>query len=245
MLEFENQKEAEQTLLLFWRVAMRLSVATDQLPAVDTRFHMRLEKGKVLGSLSETLESSARSILKIGFQTLPEEQFEVLALRFRPFFAQSEDVHFLKILSLLDRKNPQVRLQTKELRESWRHAVFWGKMALSFEELRVKADAVISIGFYSKYFHVEAEKLALADEYRSKMGSEMFDVALQSAVWHRACLVVALARGLQQPLFSLGALTQEEIDAKPLKLPPILEFQLEGGPGALEIREPGELTLDS
>ena len=179
--------------------------------------------------------------MELHFPSLPDEVFEVLALRFRPFFAQNERTYFLNILSLLDRKNPHLRGQTKDLREQWRRAVFWGRMGMTASDTKVKTDDIISIGFYSKYFHVAADKLKLAEEYRRKMGSDMFDLALVSSVWERACLVVFFACELQKPLLQMGVLSQEEIDRAPMKLPLTVKWKMVGGPGALQVHETGAL----
>lgn len=242
MLDFENREEALETLLLFWRVAKRLQQVTDQLPEPSVRGRLRVERGRVHDTLARTIESGERSVMELHFPTLPDEVFEVLALRFRPFFAQNERTYFMNILSLLDRKNPHLRGQTKDLREQWRRAVFWGRMGMTAADTKVKTDDIINVGFYSKYFHVAADKLKLADEYRRKMGSDIFDLALISSVWERACLVVYLARGLQEPLLQLGVLTQVEIDKLPGKFSGVVTLELAGGPGAIQVHEPG--TLD-
>lgn len=241
MLEFENKAEAEETLLLFWKVAMRLQAVTIQLPEPTPRGVLRVERGRVHDTLERTIESGERSVLEVHFPSLSDEVFEVLALRFRPFFAQNERTYFMNILSLLDRKNPQFRDQTRDLREQWRRAVFWGAMGMVAADTKVKTDDIINIGFYSKYFHVAPDKLKLAEEYRRRMGSDMFDLALVSSVWERACLVVHLARELQAPLLQLGVLSQEEIDSKPVRLRETVKLELVGGPGALQVHAPGAL----
>ncbi|MFN3436144.1 MAG: hypothetical protein ACK41V_00460 [Acidovorax sp.] len=240
MLEFDNQVDSERTLLMFWRAAMRLRLVTDELPSVKSfPISLKIQGAKNMGSLEKTLELASLANLEIFFSTLPEAQFEVLALRFRPFFAQNEKINFMNLLSLLDKRNPKVRPWTKSLRKRWRDAVFWGGMGMKAEDLPVETDRIISVGFYSKYFHIEQDKMSLADEYREKMGAEIFEVALISAVWERAKLVVGVANSLQPQLVAQGVLSQDEVDLKPVKRPEVVKLQLSGGPGALKLFDVG------
>lgn len=133
----------------------------------------------------------------------------------------------------------EIRPWTRSLRKRWRNAVFWGGMGMTADDLPVETDRIISIGFYSKYFHVEQDKISLADEYRKKMGSEIFEVALISAVWERSKLVVGVANALQPQLVAQGVLSQDEVELKPVKLPEVVKLQFSGGPGALKLFEVG------
>lgn len=240
MLKFDNQVDGEKTLLMFWRAAMRLRSATEKLPNLKGfPISLHLQGAKNMNSIDKTLESASMAKLEISFPMLPEDQFEVLALRFRPFFAQTEKINFMNLLSLLDKNNRHVRTWTKSLRKRWRDAVFWGGMGMTAEDLPVETDRIISVGFYSKYFHVEQDKISLADEYREKMGADIFEVALISAVWERAKLVVGVANSLQPQLVAQGVLSQDEVDLKPIKRPEVVKLQLSGGPGALKLFDVG------
>ena len=131
MLEFENPDRANLTLALYWRMSRRLEEVLNALPefkAPTAKFDVTAPKAAALAGVEEFIRQSLGGTVTMTFQTIPQMQFEVLALRFRPFFAQDEQIHFLSILKLLGHRNERVREQVKQLKGQWNGAAFWTAM---------------------------------------------------------------------------------------------------------------------
>lgn len=185
--------------------------------------------------LNAQAQSSTSGSVTFTLQTLPEEQFEVLALRFRPFFAKGERVNYLSILSMLGRDNERFRPRLKELRGHWEAAAFWHTMKLAGHSLPVDAENIITTAFYSKYFHVEADKQIKAEQYRKSLGDDLFEVALVSSVWQRSRQVVGLLPNVETHLLEQGALTVGEVASVAPPPRSFVQVTKELGPGAVKI----------
>ncbi|RYF58220.1 MAG: hypothetical protein EOO27_13200 [Comamonadaceae bacterium] len=242
MLEFVDPDRANQTLALYWRMSRRLQEALKALPQLEppiVKLDATAPKAAALLGVEEFIRQSSGGKVSMTFQTLPQMQFEVLALRFRPFFAQNEQIHFLSILKLLGHKNEQAREPLGKLKEQWNGAAFWTMVQMVNPHVKVDADSVIRIGFYSKYFHVEPDKLLEAEKYRKAMGDDLFEIALVSSVWERSRVVVMLALAIEPYLLRVGAITQKEIDDSPPADRESITVEHAVGPGAIRMGPAG------
>ena len=240
-LKLRNPVQDEQRLLLFWEIAQPLSRLLPQLPDVSNGVRMTLRGSTpVVGlqdatSQAELLNRATASELELAFPNLAENQFEQLALRFRPFFMNDEETYFPKILNLLSDLNPELRNWVEWYKERWEKAVFWGTMGMPHTTPPVKADDIIKAGFYSRYFHVKQNMREKAREYEKMLGRDMFRVALVSSVWRRAELVVSAANHLEDVLVQDGILSGEllrEARRAPEE-PDEIKLVLSGGPGSV------------
>lgn len=238
-LTFRDQSAGDEVLLLFWRVARRLRDYLEKLPELkESHAQLHLSGVGKLGpntDLSVQAQHATAGSVTFTLQTLPEEQFEVLALRFRPFFAKGERVNYLSILSMVGRDNEKLRPRLKELRHHWETAAFWHSMKFAGFSLPVDAENIITTAFYSKYFHVEAEKQSKAEEYRKSLGGDLFEVAVVSSVWQRSLLVVGLLPNIETHLLEQGVLTQEEVNTVAPPPRSFVKVTKELGPGGVQV----------
>lgn len=240
-LKLRNPAQDEQRLLLFWEVAQPLARLLVQLPDTSQGVRMTIRGSTPVEGLrdatsqAELLNRATSSELELAFPNLSENQFEQLALRFRPFFMNDEETYFLKILNLISDLNPEFRAWVDWYKAGWEKAVFWGAMGMPNTQPPVKADEVIRAGFYSRYFHVKQNMREKAREYEVLLGKDMFRVALVSSVWRRAELVVSAATHLEDVLRMDGILSEtllREVKA-PKEEPAEIRLVLSGGPGSV------------
>jgi hypothetical protein len=109
-LKFEHPEQAIEKLLLFYEAAQRLNVIYSTLPTVvslPAKFVIKARPDVAPGPLrcQDIFENAEQGTGTVIFPNLPEQQFELLALRFRPFMLVGDDTHFLTILHLLARHN--------------------------------------------------------------------------------------------------------------------------------------------
>lgn len=240
-LLFRKQDEGESRLILFWETAQPLKRVLEDLPDIGEGSPMAMTLTAVARrpSGSPVLEVMASKI-SILLPNLPEPLFERLALRFRPFYVQEERTFFLGLLTLLADRNEDLRAETKRWKERWNRAVFLGAMEMPEATPRISAELVIKTGFYSRYFHVNAETRERVAEYERSIGKEMFRAALVTAVWQRARLVVALADEVEKYLLDTMLLPEDAATAARdlyRNQPEILRLDLKGGPGSVAFKE--------
>lgn len=247
LFKFTDQAVGDQTLMLYWRVAIRLRDHLKKLPRLEApKAEVTLRGIKNSGpaaDISEHARAATSGTVTFTLQTLPEEQLEVLALRFRPFFAQGEKVNYLAMLALLGRCNEHLRPRLKALRGFWESAAFWQTMKLTGHTLPVDAENVITTAFYSKYFHVEPEKQQRADLYRKSLGDDLFEVALVSSVWQRSRMVVDLLPNIERHLLNQGLLSAEEASRTPAPERQFVQVTREFGAGAMTVLAPEEVGM--
>lgn len=240
-----NREKDLPRLKLFWEAAQPLKRVLAELPDIGTGFKMKLtpvlprEALSRATTLPELVNSSVSSELEIEFQNLPEPLFERLALRFRPFYANDEDVNFLRMLNTLAEKNRTLLAWKKELKAKWERAVFWGAMGMPGMSPSVKAEEVIKTGLYSRYVHLNAEHRAKAAIYEEALGAEMFRIALVSSVWQRSLYVSSLADLLENLLVGVGELDANQVAQSkeaPVEKDKVV-LKLQGGVGAVQFQE--------
>lgn len=240
-LKLRNPAQDEQRLLLFWEVAQPLERLLAELPDTSQGVRMTMSGTTPLAAVrdsssqAELLNKASASQLELAFPNLPENQFEQLALRFRPFFMNDEETYLPKILNLLGDLNPELRDWVEWYKERWEKAVFWGAMGMPSTTPPVRADDIIRAGFYSRYFHVKRNMREKAKEYEATLGKDMFRVALVSSVWRRSELVVSAANHLEDVLMQDGILDDKlmrEARTAP-EQPDEIKLVLSGGPGSL------------
>lgn len=238
-----SRTEFRQQLVLFWETAQPLKRILDILPSLGEGLHSKMQirfprdSWSQQATLESLMQASIESEIVTTFQNLPEDLFERLALRFRPFFANNETTSFLKVLACVARYWPELKPWQKNYKERWHRAVFWGAMEMPERTPPVKADAVIEAGFYSRYFHVSSERRIEAKKYESSLGKDIFRAALVSAVWQRSKLVIEVADEFEGALSRNGAL-DDETRQRALELhqqPEHIVLTLKGGPGAIQV----------
>ncbi len=240
-----NPEADAASLLLFWETACPLRRVLNDLPQLSGKFPMEVTpvvpSPKISGAvgLTEILNSAVSATLTISLPNLPEPLFERLALRFRPFYAENEETSFTRVMNILARRNEELRTWTSGLKSKWKRAAFWGAMGLSTGGLRVNAEDVIRVGFYSPYFHVERPMADLARQYERTLGVDMFRVAVISSVWQRSLLVADTADSLEEMLIALELATPEHLASCKLTKedPASITLTVEGRAGCIQVRE--------
>jgi hypothetical protein len=213
----ESELEFVERIFFYWEVAQPLRHVFEQLPALEGSIPIKMNvKAPLNGwskqpNFSDLIGASVESRWSISFQNLSEEQFERLALRFRPFFAQKEETNFLRTISAMVAMNPEMRDWHHDLKTRWNRAVFWGAMGLPASDPPVTTDAIINAGFYSRYFHVTRERRAEAKAYEDCLGTELYWTALVSSVWQRSAIVLDVARQIEDLLIHQKLKTEEEL----------------------------------
>lgn len=247
-LRFGSQLEGEATLLLSWRTAQRLRRVVDELPPLGPSIPFTVTadfpRAAVPPNASvEDVLAIAESInLELVFPNLPENLFERLALRFRPFYAQQDETHFLSVLALIGAQNEDLRPVTSKFKDRWKNAIFWGAMGMPLKALSVNAENVIKAGFYSTYFHVSRTSQQECEAYEAALGRDIFRVAVVSSVWQRSRVVLEFIDGLVEPyLLARGILsvTEWEQERAPHLQPEVIRLKAWGGKGSLQI-SPGQ-----
>lgn len=254
-LKLPDQAKDEARLTLFWEAAQLLKHVVAELPDIGQGPGLRIRPVFPLSActpestLVDLMNASVSSELEITFQNLPEPLFERLALRFRPFYANDEEINFLRVLNVVSQFNEHLHPWAKERRTSWTRAVFWGSMGMPQQTPPVQAEEVIRVGLYSRYFHLNSEQRQRALAYEKALGAGMFRIALVSSVWQRANIVIQVATEMEDHLVELGIVSAEAVTAAkvPYAQPDKISLKLVGGPGAIkakELAEPGGATVD-
>lgn len=231
-------------LSLFWETTQPLRRVVEELPDLSdgVRFHLRPSIPRKLIARGadpfEVLSSSTSAELEVVFPNLPEALFERLALRFRPFYANDEQVNLLSILKLLAQHNVHLREWRQKRKRSWESAVFWGAMGMPNRDPPVDAEDVIRTGLYSRYFHLNVECREQALAYERSLGEGMFRIALVSSVWQRSLIVVMVAKELEGELVNHGIVDAQTVDAARAVVvePDTISLNLSGGPGSIQFR---------
>ncbi len=244
-LKLPKPEEHRATLALFWETAQPLKHVVAELPDISNGHKMNIKpvfprSALVPGaSTVDLLNASVSSELELVFPNLPEPLFERLALRFRPFYANDEEVNLLKLLNFVSQLNPHLHPWKKERKASWDRAVFWGAMGMPEQTPAVKAEDVIKAGLYSRYFHVNKIHREKALAYEKSLGVGMYRIALVSSVWQRSNVVLQVANEMEQLLVGLGIVTAEAVEAAktPAVQPEEVSLKLKGGPGAFQAKE--------
>ena len=241
--EKESKEQFFERLFFFWKVAQPLRHVFEELPALEKsipakmNFKIPVEKLAYLdvNSIEQMAELAIEARFTWSMQNLSDAQFERLALRFRPFFAQSEETNFLKTINKMVERNPAMQDWHQSLKARWDRAAFWGAMSIPKNDLRMTTDSIIKTGFYSRYFHVSKEQLALSEAYEKVLGEDMYWIALVSSVWQRSSIVLNLATQIEALLLEHKLSTKGELDALALKpmRPKRVTQDLVGGVGAL------------
>jgi hypothetical protein len=244
-LKLPNPEENRATLALFWETAQPLKHVVAELPDIGDGPKLNIKPVFPLSALVpgativDLLNSSVSSEVEFVFRNLPEPLFERLALRFRPFYANDEEVNLLKLLNFVSQLNPDLHQWKKERKKSWDRAVFWGAMGMPEQTPPVKAEDVIRAGLYSKYFHLNRVHREKALAYEKSLGAGMYRIALVSSVWQRANVVLLVANEMEQLLVDLGIVTEEAVEGA--KTPPVqleeIALKVKGGPGAFRAEE--------
>lgn len=241
--QLESKAEFIERIFFYWEVAQPLRHVFEQLPDLEGSIPLKMNvKVPLTGwttqpSLTDIIEASVESSWSISFQNLSEEQFERLALRFRPFFAQKEETNFLRTISAMAARNPEMRDWHHDLKIRWNRAVFWGAMELPSCEPPVTTDAIINAGFYSRYFHVTRAQRAEAKAYEDSLGKELYWIALASSIWQRSAIVLDVARQIERLLIHQKLKTEEELAilAAPSLQPERIVHSCYGGIGAIKV----------
>lgn len=244
-LKLPDQAKDEARLALFWEAAQQLKHVAAELPDLGQGPGLRDRpviptSAFIHGStIVELMNASVRSELEITFQNLPEPLFERLALRFRPFYANDEEINFLRVLNVVTRLNEQLHPWAKERRTSWARAVFWGSMGIPMQSPPVQAEEVIEDGLYSRYFHLNLEHRERALAYEKALGADLFRIALVSSVWQRANIAIQVATEMEDHLVELGIVSAEAVATSkvPFMQPDKITLKLVGGPGAINASE--------
>lgn len=247
----EPQEAFERRLLLYWEVAQPLKHIFRELPELEERIPANMvvklppRKWNRQTDIADVLRASVESKLSLSFQNLPEAQFERLALRFRPFFANGEQTNFLRTIAAIAAQYEEMVPWQKSFKQRWNRAVFWGAMGMPERDPPVTADGVIDAGFYSRYFHVSPEGRKKAKAYEASLGTTMFRVALVSSVWQRSALVLSVADEIEDWLLNRGLLSEAARDeaASPAAQPERLSLEVQGGEGAIQLKELGRPAL--
>ncbi|WP_431101528.1 hypothetical protein [Roseateles noduli] len=241
-LKLPKPEENRATLALFWETAQPLKHVVAELPDISNGHKMNIKpvfpRSALVPGASpvDLLNASVSSELELVFPNLPEPLFERLALRFRPFYANDEEVNFLKLLNFVSQLNSDLHPWKKERKASWDRAVFWGAMGMPEQKPAVKAEDVIKAGLYSRYFHVNKVHREKALAYEKSLGVGMYRIALVSSVWQRSNVVLQVANEMEQLLVNLGIVTAEAVEAAktPAVQPEEVSFKIKGGPGAFQ-----------
>ncbi len=244
-LKLPDQAKDEARLSLFWETAQLLKHVVVELPDIGQGPTLRVRpvfpsSARTPGStIVDLMNASVSSEIEITFQNLSEPLFERLALRFRPFYANDEEVNLLRVLNVVSQFNEHLHPWAKERRTSWTRAVFWGSMGMPQQTLPVQAEEVIKVGLYSRYFHLNLEQRQRALAYEKALGAGMFRVALVSSVWQRANFVIQVATEMEDHLVELGIVSGEALAAAkiPFVQPDKISLKLVGGPGAIKAKE--------
>lgn len=239
----ETREVFERRLALFWEVAQPLKLVFRELPELSAGFPATMRiKFPTAGlesppDLTDLVHRSVESAIALSFPNLPEELFERLALRFRPFFAQGEETHFLRVISSIAGRDRQLARWQQDLKKRWHRAVFWGAMAMPERTPPVTPDAIINAGFYARYFHVSHDRRREARTYEESLGADIFRVALVSSVWQRSGLVIEVANQIQDWLVANSLLDDAAIAvaADPGRQPERIQLNLTGGVGAVRL----------
>lgn len=217
-LKFVHPKQTIEKLLLFYEAAQRLNEVYSTLPVVErapAKLIVKVRPAVASGNLGwqDIFENAEKGTAAVTFPNLSEQRFELLALRFRPFFMKKEDTHFPTLLSLLAHLNEGLRDWTGGYSSRWERAVFWGGMGIDLRDngVVVTADKLITVGFYSRYFHLTKESREKAAVYEAKLGSDRYWLALVSSVWQRSGIVVECAKSLRPVLIAQGYATEERL----------------------------------
>lgn len=110
-LTLPDQAKDEARLSLFWETAQLLKHVVAELPDIGQGPSLRVRPVFPLSALTrgstvvDLMNASVSSELEITFQNLPEPLFERLALRFRPFYANDEEVNLLRVLNVVSQLN--------------------------------------------------------------------------------------------------------------------------------------------
>lgn len=190
----------------------------------------------------DLMNASVSSELEITFQNLPEPLFERLALRFRPFYANDEEVNLLRVLNVVSQLNEHLHPWAKERRTSWTRAVFWGSMGMPQQTPAVQAEEVIKVGLYSRYFHLNLEQRQRARAYEKALGAGIFRIALVSSVWQRANIVIQVATEMEDHLVELGIVSGDAVAAATNAFRTTGQdfFETRRGAGAIKAKELGK-----
>ena len=248
-LKLPDQAKDEARLSLFWEAAQLLKHVVTELPDIGQGPSLRVRPVFPLSALTpgstivDLMNVSVSSELEITFQNLPEPLFERLALRFRPFYANDEEINLLRVLNVVSQLNEHLHPWAKERRTSWTRAVFWGSMGMPQQTPPVQAEEVIKVGLYSRYFHLNLEHRQRALAYEKALGAGMFRIALVSSVWQRANIVIQVATEMEDHLVELGIVSAEAVAAArmPFVQPDKISLKLVGGPGAIKAKELAQL----
>lgn len=241
--EKESAEEFAERLFFFWQIAQPLRHVVEELPALEKSIPIRMTLKVPLKDLDAPLSLEQLTQIAVearwqwSMQNLSEAEFERLALRFRPFFAEKEATNFLQTIHAMAAQNPALRDWHKAWKKRWNRAVFWGAMSIPLNDLGMTADSIISVGFYSRYFHVTKERRAQAESYEAALGQEIYWLALTSAVWQRAVIVLDLAAEIEDYLVRCNYRTRAELDElgqRPVR-PERITQSFVGGVGAVQI----------
>ena len=244
LLEFEEQREGNERLLLFVRASVPLQKVTLELPEINDQFiHLHgsaTVRNSDLNNQVTTvtvLNSAIQSSMNIEFSGLPEAVFERLVLRFRPFYAKDDKTNFSKFLTLIARKNLELRDWCSEWRVKWERAVFWRAMGMPTQVPKVNAEKVIEAAFYARYFHFETAKEDQVLAYEAALGKGLLRTAIVSSVWQRSLLVVNLAEEIRAYLSRAGLLSDKEWSAilASYDQPSKYTLSVQGGIGGLQV----------
>jgi|GEM_PF-4434834 len=246
-LKLPKPEENRATLALFWETAQPLKHVVAELPDISGGQRINIKpvfprSALVPGATAvDLLNASVSSEVEIVFRNLPEPLFERLALRFRPFYANDEEVNFLKLLNFVSQLNSDLHPWKKERKAAWERAVFWGAMSMPEQTPTVKAEDVIKAGLYSRYFHVNKVHREKALAYEKSLGVGMYRIALVSSVWQRSNIVLQVVNEMEPRLVDLGVVTAEAVEAAktPAVQPEEISLKMKGGPGSFQAKEIG------
>lgn len=240
--EKESAEQFVERLVFFWRIAQPLRHVLEELPVLEKSFPLEMKLKVPLKDLEAPL--SLDKLAKIAVEArwrwsmpnLSDAQFERLALRFRPFFAEKEDTNFLQTINAMAARNPAMRDWHKALKTRWNRAAFWGSMSIPQNNLGMTTDSIISVGFYSRYFHVTKERRAAAEAYEAALGEEIYWLALVSSVWQRSAIVLDLAMQIESYLLLHKYRSRLELDdlARKPDRPERITQSFVGGVGAIQ-----------
>lgn len=245
VLNLPDPEKNRATLALFWETAQLLKHVVAELPDIGEGPKLRLtpvfpRSAMVPGATTiDLLNAAVSSEMVLTFRNLPEPLFERLALRFRPFYANDEEVNFLRLLKFASQLNEHLHPWRQERKAAWDRAVFWGAMGMPQQSPPVKAEEVIKAGLYSRYFHLNRELRDKAMAYEKSLGVGMFRIALVSSVWQRSNIVVQVATEMEAQLVDLGIVSEEAVAASkiPVVQPEEISFKLLGGPGSIQAKD--------
>lgn len=242
VLNLPDPEKNRSTLALFWETAQLLKHVVEELPDIEKGPKLHLKpvfprSALVPGAtVIDLLNASVSSEMVLTFRNLPEPLFERLVLRFRPFYANDEEVNFLRLLKFVSQLNEHLHPWRQARKASWERAVFWGAMGMPEQVPPVKAEEVIKTGLYSRYFHLNKDLREKALAYEKSLGAGMFRIALVSSVWQRSNIVVQVATEMEAQLVDLGIVSAEAVAASksPVVQPDEISLKLLGGPGAIQ-----------